>query len=187
LPRRTASRRFVLDGALLGEIDQLRDTLRLAKQAEKYASAGLADESPRLEQQLNELATKAAEEALLVVVEALPGEVFDDIARQHPPTAQQLDRWREQAKAFPFAEMPEWDDKTMAPALLEACLVEPKWSERWWREQSKGTQNQLWNLAIGVQVQGADLPFYNAATGTTNGGGVPSTIAVNGDSPSPNF
>lgn len=179
--RRQASKRIVTDGRLLGEIDQLRHTLRLAKDAERYNSRGLADESPRIEQELHDLASKAAESALSVTVEALPAEEFDDIARRHPPTAAQLDKWREQAKVFPLAEMPEWDDKGMAPALLAACLREPAWSDRWWGELSRGIQNQLWNLAISVQVAGADLPFYNAATDTTSGGGDQLTSAANGE------
>lgn len=194
MSRRQASKRIVTDGKLLGEIDQLRHTLRLAKDAERYNTQGLADESPRIEQKLHELAGKAAESALLVVVQALPAEEFDDIARRHPPSAAQLDKWREQAKVFPLAEMPEWDDKGMAPDLLAACMVEEidfddgegpepcqAWSAEWWKGLSKGTQNQLWNLAIGVQVQGADLPFYNAATDTTSGGGDQSTTAANGE------
>lgn len=181
MSRRQASKRIVTDGRLLGEIDQLRHTLRLAKDAERYNSQGLADESPRIEQELHELAAKAAESALLVTVEALPAEEFDDIARRHPPTPAQLDKWREQAKVFPLAEMPEWDDRGMAPDLLKACLVEPKWSDKWWGELSRGIQNQLWNLAISVQVAGADLPFYNAGIDTTSGTGERLTSAANGE------
>jgi hypothetical protein len=184
LLRRQTSKPIVTDGKLLGEIDQLRLTLRMAKDAERYNSKGLADESPRLEKELHELAAKAAESALVVTVQALPAEVFDDIARRHPPTPAQLDKWREQAKVFPLAEMPEWDDKGMAPDLLEACLIEPEWSEKWWRELSRGIQNQLWNLAIGIQVAGADLPFYNAVTDMTSGGGGQLTSAANGEFPS---
>lgn len=182
--RRTASKQFVTDGRILGEIDQLRQTLRLAQQAEKYSSQGLSDESPRLEQRLVELSQQAADEALTVTVEALSAEEFDDIARRHPPSSEQLDRYRIQAKTLGWAEMPEYNDRTMASDLLAACLVEPVWSEEWWRGLSRGTQNQIWNLALGVQVMGADLPFFNAATATTNGGGVPSTSPANGASPS---
>lgn len=171
---------------MLGEIDQLRRTLRMAKSTETYNTAGLADESPRLERQLVELAEQAAADALTVTVQALPADEFDDIARRHPPSADQLERWREQAKVFPMAEMPEWNDRTMAPALLAACLVEPSWSEEWWQDLSRGTQNQLWNLALSVQVAGADLPFSNAAIGTTRDGGGQLTIAANGAFPSPN-
>lgn len=182
MSRRQASRQIVTDGHLLGEIDQLRRTLQLAKEAERFNSQGLADESLRLERELHDAAAKAAESALVVTVEALPAEEFDEIARRHPPTATQLDKWREQSRMFPLAEMPEWDDRGMAPDLLAACLIEPKWSEAWWKDLSRGTQNQLWNLAISVQVAGADLPFFNAATGTTSGGGEQSTIAANGAS-----
>ncbi|HKY46710.1 MAG TPA: hypothetical protein VJQ79_01890 [Acidimicrobiia bacterium] len=178
--RRTASKRIVTDGRVLGELDQIRHTLKLAQQTEKYNPRVGEGSVAALERRLSELAEAAADGSLEVVVQAIPGEEFDDIARQHPPTLTQLDRWREQAKVFPLAEMPEWDDRGMAPDLLKACLVEPEWSDEWWRGLSKGTQNQLWNLALSVQVAGADLPFFNAATGTTSGGGDLLTTPSNG-------
>jgi hypothetical protein len=183
LHRRQASKRIVTDGRVLGEIDQVRQTLRLAQQTEKWNPQVGADSVGALERQLTELAERAADDSLEVTVQAIPGEEFDDIARKHPPTKEQLDRWREQAKVFPMAEMPEWNAASMAPDLLAACLVEPAWSEEWWKGLSKGTQNQLWNLALSVQVAGADLPFFSAATGTTSGGGEPWTTPANGASP----
>lgn len=183
--RRTASKRIVTDGRVLGEIDQLRHTLKLAQQTEKWNPQVGENSVGALERRLTELAEKAADDSLEVTVQALPGEEFDDIARRHPPSSEQLDRWREQARVFPLAEMPEWNAATMGPDLLAACLVEPKWSEVWWKGLSKGIQNQLWNLALSVQVAGADLPFFNAATATTNGGGDLLTSPANGESLSP--
>lgn len=187
--RRTASKRLVTDGRILGEIDQLRDTLRMAKIAERSNSQGLADEVPRLERQLEELALRAAEESILITVEALAGEVFDDLVRRHPPTAAQLDRYREQAKATPWIQMPEMDPQSMGPELLSACLIAPDWTagetEKFWRERSKGEQNQLWNLALSVQIDGADLPFSPAATGMIDGGGDRSIMPASEESPSP--
>lgn len=189
--RRTASKRFVSDGAVLGEIDQVRETLRVAKLTEISNSQGLASEVPRLERQLVELAEQAANEAVTFTVQALPGETFDEIKRQHPPTEEQLDRYRTQAKVVPWADMPEMNPATMGPELLVACLIEPDWTPEevrgYWAELSKGQQNQLWNLALDVQTDGADLPFYAAATGTTVGGGEPSTTPANGESPSPSI
>lgn len=186
--RRQASRRIVTDGRLLGEIEQLQDTLKQAKQAERFNSRGLADESPRLEQQLVELARQAAESSVLFVVEGLPAEEFDNLTRKHPPSSQQLERFREEVKAKPWVEMPEWDPQALSLDLLAACLVEPKWSsdelEKFWRSLTRGSQNELYNLALSVQVAGVDLPFSNAATATTNGGGEPSTSAASGDFPS---
>ena len=186
LHRRVESKQIITDGRVLGEIEQLRQTLRLAKLSEIANSQGLADESPRIERRMVELAEQAAENALTVTVRALTGDEFDDIARRHPPSEEQLNRYRIQAKAVGWAQMPEYNDRTMAPELLKACMVEPDWSDEWWKDLSRGTQNQLWNFAHGVQVQGADLPFFNAATATTNGGGDRSSSAVNGASPSPN-
>lgn len=180
---RVDSRPIVTDGRILGEIDQLRNALRLAQSAEKYDPQGLADQSPRLERQLWELAERAANEATLITLEALPAEVFDAIARLYPPRPDQLERWRLQAEVFPMAELPEWDDVGMAPALLEACMTEPVWDPTWWAGLSRGVQKQLWSRAINVQMRGADLPFYNAATATTGDGGEPSTMHANGAYP----
>lgn len=190
LHSRTASKRIVTDGRILGEIDQLRHTLKLAQQTEKWNPQVGENSVAALERQLADLAEKAADDSLEVTVQAI-GEEFDDIARRHPPSSVQLDRWREQAKVFtdakmyPMVEMPEWDHETMAPVLLKACLVTPEWSDEWWKGLSRGTRTQLWNLALSVQLAGADLPFFNAATATTNGGGDLSTSPVNGASPSP--
>lgn len=184
--RRTASLRLLQDGGLLTEIDETRHTLNLAKRAERISPAGLDSEVPRLERKLNELAEKAASEAVLFVVQALPADDYDDIARQHPPTEKQLERWREQAKVNPFAPMPEVNDSTMGPDLLTACLVEPAWSEErvreWWKNASRGERNQLWNLAFGVQTEGADIPFFTAATDSTIDGGEPSSTPPNEES-----
>jgi hypothetical protein len=187
--RRTASRRLLQDGELLSEIEATRHTLQLARIAEKTNPQGLASEVPRLERSLEEMTERAAREAVLFVCQTIPADDFDDIARRHPPTPEELERWREQAKVNPFASMPEFNVASMGPDLLEACLVEPDWgSERigeWWRDASKGERNQLWNLALSVQVEGADVPFSAAAIGTTDDGGEPSSSPASGESPSP--
>jgi hypothetical protein len=185
--RRTASKRLVQDGALLSEIEETRHLLQMARRAEARNPQGLASEVPRLERQLSELAERAAAEAALFVVEAIPADDFDEITRKHPPSSQDLERWREQAKVNPFAPMPEWNDRTMGPDLLEACLKSPEWSraeiDEWWREASVGERNQIFNMAVGVQTQGVDVPFSDAATATTNGGGEPSSSSVSEASP----
>ena len=189
--RRTASKRIVTDGRVLGEIDQLAETLKLAKLSDAIDPKGLTSKVPVLERQILELAEQAAAESTLFTVAALPAAEFDEIKRQHPPTGEMLERYQIQSKTVPWVEMPEMDPATMGPDLLVACLVEPDWDEprirEYWAQLSKGQQTQLWNLAVGVQVEGSDLPFYAAATGTTGGGGEPSTTSVNGGSPSPNI
>lgn len=185
---RTASKHLILDGELLAKIDEVRDSLRLAKMAEQISGPALGAEAPRLEQQLLQLGEEAAAKAVRFTVRALPGEEFDDLCRRHPLSPEQLTRYREQVKSMPWAEMPEFNPQTMGPDLLVASLVEPDWPEErvreFWRSASKGEQNQLWNLALGVQVQGADVPFLEAATATTNGGGDRSIMPANGASPS---
>lgn len=183
---KTASKHLVLDGDVLAEIEQTRETLKLARLSEQLNSQGLADETPRLERRLLELSEKAAKEAVRFTVKALTGEEFDDLCRRHPLSSEQLERFREHAKVVPWAELPEFNPPTMGPDLLVACLIEPKWNEakirKFWKGLSKGEQNQLWNLALGVQVQGADVPFFDAAIATTNGGGDRSTTPANGES-----
>lgn len=184
---RTASQAFVLDGGLLGKIDQLQRTLGLAERAEKISPGGLDSPVPKLQRELDELIQRASEEAVVFTVTALPGLAFDEIKRNHPPTKEQLERYREQAKTSPWVEMPEFDPATMGPELLVACLTEPKIPEsellELWAALSKGEQNQLWNLALGVQVEGANLPFSKAAIGMTAGGGEQSTTPAREESP----
>lgn len=186
--RRTASRRLVNDGRILTKIDETRQLLELAKLAEKADPKGLDSDLPRLEQQLLDLAERAADEAVLFVVRALPAEEFDEIKRRHPPSEEQLERYKTQARVVPWVEMPEVNPSTCGPELLAACLVEPDWPAEeiadYWKGLSKGQQNQLWNLAYNVQLEDSTLPFYGAATGTTDGGGEPSTTPANRASPS---
>lgn len=188
--RRTASRRLLQDGGLLTEIEETRHLLNLARRAEKISPGGLDSDAPRLERKLNELAEKAAAEAVLFVCQTIPADDFDDIARRHPPSDNQLARWREQAKVNPFTPMPEINDATAGPDLLASSLVEPNWPEErireWWANASKGERNQLWNLAFGVQTEGADIPFSTAATDTTIDGGELSSTPPNEESPSAN-
>lgn len=188
MPHRTASAHLVLDGALLAELDSVRRTLELAILSEKINPQGLAAEAPRLQRQLLELSERAAGEATRFTVRALPGEEFDDLARKHPPSAEQLEAWRQHAKVVPWVEMEEYNPVSMGPDLLVACLIEPQWDEGqirdFWKGLSKGEQNQLWNLALRAQLKDADLPFFDAATAMTTGGGGLSTMPVNGASPS---
>jgi len=144
LPLRTASKRLVNDGELLGQIDAARETLRLAKLAEESNPGGLASEVPKLQQEILDLSERAANEAVLFTVRALTGEAFDEIKRQHPPSEEQLERYKQQAQVIPWAEMPEMNPDTMAPDLLVACLIEPDWSPEqirsYYAELSKGQQ-----------------------------------------------
>jgi hypothetical protein len=183
---RTAILPLVLDGELLGRIDQVREMLRLAQMAERVSPQGLDGEAPRLERELNELIRQAAEEATTFKVKALPGADFDVIKLQHPPSSEQMDQFREVVKVSPWATLPEMDPTSMGPDLLVACLIEPELDEAGirdlWSQLSKGEQNQLWNLALSVQVDGANLPLSRAATGTTDGGGELSTMSANGAS-----
>lgn len=195
--RRTASKTFITDGSILGEIDQVRHTLKLARQTEQYNPQVGENSVGGLERRLADLAEKAAESAVTFVVQAIPGEEFDDMVRRYPPTPQQFEQYQVRLKAAPFLATilapPEMDDEKMAPELLAASLVEPDWSKdevaEFWRGLSKGEQNELWNLAHGVQIAepGADLPFFNAATGMTSGGGDQLTLPANGASPSQSF
>lgn len=184
--RRTAKWRWYSDGELISEIEETRRLLQLAQRAEQFNPKGLTSEVPRLERRLNELTERAASEAVLFVVQALPGDDYEDIKRRHPPTDVDLERWREQAKVNPFALMPEFHWQTMAPELLAACLVEPEWSEekvrQWWKEASAGDRRMLWNVAIGVQVDSVDVPFSDAAIDTTGDGGEPSSTAPSEES-----
>ena len=183
---RTASQAFVLDGGLLGKIDQLKRTVGLAERAERISPGGLDSPLPKLQRELDELIQRASEEAVVFTVKALPGAEFDDIKREHGPNAEQLERYREQVKGSPWVDMPEFDPASMGPDLLVACLTEPEMTEaeirELWSALSKGEQNQLWNLALGVQVEGANLPLSKAAIGMTDDGGEQSITSASEES-----
>lgn len=189
MPRRTATTRLA-DPDLLGEIDRVRETLKMAKLAEQISPKGLDTDVPRLESELLDLSRKAADTAQSFLVQALPGEEFDELKRRHQPSPEQLAAYKAQAAVFPWAEMPEFDPDSMGVELFVACLIDPDWPDEqirsYWADLSKGQQTQLWNAALSVNVGGSNIPFYGAATGTTDGGGGSSTTSANEESPSPN-
>jgi hypothetical protein len=184
--RRRASWTWHSDGELLSEIEETRRLIDQARRAAGMAP-GVEEQLPELERRLQELAERAADKAVLFVMEALPGDDWEDLKLAHPPSDADLDRWRQQSKANPFAAMPEWNWRTLAPDLIALCLVEPDWDEakvrEWWKDLSAADQKAVFNIAVDLQESRVNVPFFAAATDTTSGGGGSSNTAPSEESP----
>ena len=186
---RTVSRPLVMDGELLGEIDRVRAMRDQARLAERSNPQGLGSPAEKLEVQLNELVEKAASSAVTFVAKAVDAEWLDELKRKHPPSAAQMDRYKERAAAAPmFARPPVINPDTAGPELLAEAIVDPamnvEQATRLW-ETSRGQRNQLWSLVWDIQEEGSDLPFSSAGTGTTGGGAGESSTPATTESPSP--
>jgi seryl-tRNA synthetase len=191
-PRRTTIR-LLLDGELDTRLEQLRTQIRRAKQREAADPQGLASTVPQLEAELARLTVEADEATTEFTFQAIPRTALEDLRRNHPPTEEQWQRYKESVNEMPVLvamqqSPPEFDWLSMAPALLAACAVEPKMTrdeaQMLWDELSDAEAAQLFNAAWGVNEQAATRPFSGTDTATTPNFGPDSTTPQNGESPS---
>lgn len=186
---RSTSRTFVFDGELLGELERVRAMRDQARRLEKLQPQGLGSEAEQLEIEYRELVEQATEAAVVFKAQAVDSDWLDDLKRRHPPSDEQLSRYREEVKQNPlFARVPSINPDTAGPELLAQAIIDPVMTvdqaKRLW-QTNKGQRNELWNLAWNVQEEGSELPFSSAATAPTTGGGEKSSTPANTESPSP--
>jgi len=186
---RTVSRPLVMDGELLGEIDQVRAMRDQARLAERAQPQGLGSPAEKLGAQLNELVERAANEAVTFVAKTVDADWLDELKRNHPPSSAQMERYKERAAAAPmFARPPVINPDTAGPELLAQAMVDPAMNvdqaARLW-VTSRGQRNELWSLVWDIQEEGSELPFSSAGTGMTGGGAGESNTPATRESPSP--
>ncbi|MFP4074052.1 MAG: hypothetical protein ACLFVZ_08430 [Actinomycetota bacterium] len=142
---------------------ELLEARALAKQGDPDAGLGTSPEK-RLE-----AAEAAAEEAAVsFVFQAIPRHRLAEITNAHPPTSEDIDRWKETVKANPFAagKAPEFDLMAVTPRVIAASLVEPEtteeevlemWDEGEWSEAVWG---QLAKAAWSVNDETHTVPTF---------------------------
>lgn len=123
----TASVRLLLDGRIGSELDRLRAELRDAVRSDMLSGGGLDARAPAIEREIAEMERRAEEASVTFVFRAVGSAHLEDLKRRHPPTAGQLERYREAAKANPILapDPPHFDPAGLMPELLAACAVDP--------------------------------------------------------------
>ena len=191
-PRREPVR-LLLDGELSERIARQREKVKQAKRREAASPQGLGSPVSRLEQELADLQVAADESVTEFTFQAIPRTELEELKRNHPPTQEQWERYRESVRDVPVIvglqlQPPEFDWVSLAPALLAACATEPKMTrseaQTLWDTLSDAEAAQLFNAAWGVNQQAATRPFSGTDTVTTPNFGPDSTTPQNGESPS---
>lgn len=188
--------RILLDGSLAAELDKLADELDRTRRKELRDPQGLATKVPAVEAKLADLRDRADAATVEVTVRAMSGEQFDDLRRRFPPTEEQWESYKNQAKASPlFApQPPEVDVLGMAPELIglslaavDGQLVEPSAEEGYklWAVLHDGARGDLYGAAWEVNGQTSTRPFSETGTDTTSSTGQESTTPANTESLSP--
>ncbi len=196
----TASRTFLFDGALRGELLRVRAMLDQARALEKVNPQGLGSEADKLTVELRELAEKAAEVAVVFTCRAVDADWLDDLKRRHPPSDDQMAKYKDALDRYSdsgatslvarsFVRVPTINPDTAGPELLAESMVDPEMNvdqaKQLW-STSRGQRNELWNFCWDVQEESSDLPFSSAGIATTSRGAGESNTPVNGESPSQN-
>lgn len=187
--------RILLDGSLASELDRARRNVKTQETKEKRNPQGLATSVPALEEKVAELEAQAEEATVDVTLQAIPGVQFDQLKLAHPPTEEQWEYYREQAKASPmFARPPEFDPEGLAPKLIGLSIVavdgDPvEWSEadgkELWETLHDGARADLLEAAWQVNGQRGNRPFSGTGSDATPNSGPESNTQSSGESPSP--
>lgn len=175
--------RLLLDGDLRRSVDELRRRVREAKRREILEGAGLGSELPGLERALAEAEAAADSESETFVFRAVGRRRLEELKAECPPSADQLDRWREQAKQNPFLNPPEFDPERLAPLLIAASAADPAMTveeaRRLWDELSDGEAAALFEGAWRVNEEASTRPTFGTGTESTA-----STVPVSDTPPS---
>jgi ADP-ribose pyrophosphatase YjhB (NUDIX family) len=178
-----------MDVGLADKIDRLEDAI--AKKAR--TETGLKSDVPALREQLVTVQAEADSETVLFVLQAIPGEQFDELKLKCPPTEQQWESYRNESRAMPmFTVAPQYDPDALAPLLIARSLHSidgdlATWSDddgrQVWATFHDGARADLLEAAFKVNSRRSTRPLSSNATDETSSSGVQSTTAANGESP----
>lgn len=162
---RQATVRIVFDDTLRQQADDARKALAAQRRVESQDGQGLSSKIPELEEALTAADAAADEAAVSFVFQAIPRHQLAALVAECPPSADELDDWREQANRSILAGgAPNWSTKTFPPRLIAASLVEPEttqsevlklWDEGGW---SEAIWNRLWDAAWSVNQEASTRP-----------------------------
>lgn len=166
--------RIVFDDSLRRAADAAKDAVVRQRREEAKDGQGLGSQVPELEEAWREAEAAADEAAVSFTFRAVGRRRLADLVAECPPTAEQLERWKERVRTSPVlaTAAPEFDYERFAPRLIAASLVEPAAApgevlELWDAEDgwSDAVWAELWKAAWEVNQEAATRP--TSGTGTS--------------------
>jgi hypothetical protein len=170
----------------LEELGRLRERLAAAKLADISQGESLSSETPELERQVKTAEATASASGPTYNFRQLTRREKAEIVRKYPPTAEQWERYREKAKAYPgyILDAPEFDMVAAAPEVLALGATDPpltlEQATQLWDDCSDNDAASLWQAAW---VDDVGPPIFGTGTDMTPRSGPESTTAQNGESP----
>lgn len=160
LPQQTAT--LCLRADLVSQWDKLHAEWRLAEDTGGSLATGTPKQA--LAAQMRALTDEMQRHQVQFVFEALPPVDYSALIAKHPPVGDDKARLR-------------WNEDAFRPALITACLIEPKMTEeqigRLLGKLSSGQQRLLWQAALIANEGEGDIPFDGAVYAESLDSGMP--------------
>lgn len=166
----------VMDAELGHKIQMKARELELA-QTSRFGS--MADKNPvRIQEELDDLFLEAKDSVEEFTFQDIGRRAYDALVREHPPTEEQKQQWKDVGGQGPLA----WNLETFPPAIISACAVDPEipfeaaiqimddWSE--------GDAQILLNAALAVCMERTSIPLSKLDIGKTTGSASSLTTAT---------
>lgn len=172
-PRKTTLR-LILDDNIRIELGEAEAAARQGRDDPTLGTETAAT------QRLDEAKAAAESGAVTFIFQALPRPKLAELVAACPPTAAQLERWKEEDRNNPLIVVPspEFDYEKFAPRLIAASMVEPAsteaevvemWEEGSWSDAVWGA---LWKAAWDrTNQQVSVLPTSGTGSGKTQDSG----------------
>lgn len=166
--------RIVMDDSLRRAAEAAKEAVVRQRREEAKDGQGLGSQVPALEEAWREAEAAADEAAVSFTFRAVGRRRLADLVAECPPSADQLERWKDRVKTSPLlaTAAPEFDYERFAPRLIAVSMVEPEssldevlelwedddgWSDAIWAE--------LWRVAWDVNQEASTRP--TSGTGTS--------------------
>lgn len=179
---RTRVIRLALDGELTAELERSRIDLRDLQHRERLERKDetLASQIPAAERRVQEIEASVIAASVEFTFKAIGRRKLDGLKADHPPTADQWERYREQATVNPLIDAPTFDPTGLAPFLIAAAAADPKMdaeeARALWDDLSDGEAALVYDAAWSVNMEAASVPLSATATDETGTSAVTSTM-----------
>ncbi len=164
--------RIVFDGTVLDRVTKLKRDILRQEALEKVNDPGLKSKVPDLEKQLAEAVEAVKAKTIVIKLQGIPREDFEELERRCPPTVEQLATYKVEAESNPmYARPPPFDVSKFAPLLIAACGVdlEPGDAEALWDRLPTAEAARLYEAALNLNwTVPYDPKSFENGIGTTS-------------------